>query len=401
MNTRTLRFVMSLLAVVSLIAAPVAAPKDKNHIEFDGLIDTLPAIGLVGEWVVSGRTVHVSITTHIKLEDGILAGVDAFVNVKGNLLPDGSVAATEIEINDGPGVVHLVDFHGFVGSLPAGGLSGDWEVGGITVRVAGNTRIRLERGPIALHAFVETKGFIDQDGTIIAEEVEVEAVPGSTRQIDFRGFIDALPPGGLIGNWMVNGELVHATAATTFRIERGVPAVNALVEIKALLLSDGSLNAAEIEVEVIPGSTRQFDFEGFIDNLPDGTLIGDWSVSGTTVRVGTTTRVHQERGIVASHAFVSVKGILLADGAVGAVDIQVEASPVRGGRITLRGFIETLPSGDLIGNWSVSGRTVHVTADTRIKKKKGLVVAVGRFVDVKGVLSADGSVAASSIKLKF
>ena len=95
-----------------------------------------------------------------------------------------------------------------------------------------------------------------------------------------------------------------------------------------------------------------------------------------------------------------MKGILGADGVVSAVDIQVEASPVRGGRITLRGFIETLPSGGLIGDWFVSGRTV-LTADTRIKKKKGLVAAVGRFVDVKGVLGADGSVAASSIKLKF
>ena len=402
MNIRTLRSVMSLLALLSLVAVSAATPKDKDsRIEFDGLINALPVVGLVGDWVVSGRTVHVSITTHIKLEDGVLADLDAFVNVKGSLLPDGSVTATEIEVTDGPGVVHEVDFHGFLRSLPAGGLSGDWVVGGVTVRVSSATRIRLERGPVALNAFVETKGFIDQDGSVIAEEVEVEAVPGSTRQIEFRGFIDTLPAGGLIGDWMVNGVLVHADTGTTFRIERGVPAVRALVDIKGLLLSDGSLKAAEIEVEVIPGSTRQFEFKGFVDALPDGTLIGDWSVSGTTVRVSTTVRLHQEHGIAALHAFVTVKGTLGADGAVSAADIQVEASPVRGGRITLRGFIETLPSGGLIGDWFVSGRTVRVTADTRIKKKKGLVAAVGRFVDVKGVLGADGSVAASSIKLKF
>ena len=71
------------------------------------------------------------------------------------------------------------------------------------------------------------------------------------------------------------------------------------------------------------------------------------------------------------------------------------------GASRLRGFVETLPAAGLIGDWFVSGRTVRVTADTRIKKKKSLVVGVNSFVDVKGVLTADGSLAASSIKVKF
>jgi hypothetical protein len=401
MNARTSRLVLSLLAVLSLVLVPTGAAKDKSRIEFNGLIETLPAIGLVGDWVISGRTVHVSIETQIKLEDGVLADLDAFVEVKGSLLPDGSVVATQIQITDGPGMVRGVDFRGKVESLPSGGLSGDWMIGGITVHVSSATRIKLEHGPIALNAFTQAKGFIESDGSVTATEIDVEAAPGSTRQIDFRGFVDKLPPGGLLGDWVVNGQLVHATTSTTFKIERGVPAVDGLVDLKGLLLADGSLNATTIEVEAIPGSSRQFEFKGFVDALPDGGLIGDWSVSGTTVRVGNRVRLHQERGIAATHAFVTVKGMLLADGAVGAVDVRVEASPVRGGRVSLRGFVEALPSGGLIGDWLVSGRTVHVTADTRIKKKKNLVVGVNSFVDVKGMLTADGSLDAGSIKVKF
>lgn len=401
MNLRTFRLVLSQLAVLCLVLVSPGTGKDKNHIEFNGLIETLPVIGLVGDWVVSGRTVRVSITTHIKLEDGVLADVDAFVEVKGSLLPDGSVIATQIEVTDGPGVVRGVDFRGIVETLPSGGLSGDWVIGGITVHVSSATRIRLERGPVALNAFVQAKGFIESDGSVTAEELDVEAAPGSSRQIDLRGFIDNLPAGGLLGDWVVNGALVHATAATTFRIERGVPAEDSLVELKGLLLADGSLNATTIEVEAIPGSSRQIEFKGFVDSVPDGSLIGDWNISGTTVRVSNTVRLHQEHGIIASHAFVTVKGIILSDGTVSAVDVRVEASPIRGGRITLRGFVETLPPAGLIGDWFVSGRRVHVTSDTRIKKKKSLVIGVNSFVDVKGVLTADGSLDASSIKVKF
>jgi hypothetical protein len=55
----------------------------------------------------------------------------------------------------------------------------------------------------------------------------------------------------------------------------------------------------------------------------------------------------------------------------------------------------------LIGDWGVSGRTVHVSNDTRVKAKKGLAVVVGILVDVRGLLNADGSITASKITVRF
>jgi hypothetical protein len=344
--------------------------------------------------------VHVSITTQIKMDDGILPAVDAFVEIKGSLLPDGSVVATEVDVTDGAGVVRQVTFDGFTDALPAGGLAGEWVVSGTHVNVSAATRIMQNVGPIALKDFVEVKGLIESDGSVTATEIDVESVPGSSRQVQIEGFVNALPA-GLIGDWVVNGRPVHATAAATFRIEDGVPAVNAFVEAKGFLLSDGSINATEIQVDSIPGSARRFEFSGFVDGLPDGDVIGDWMISGRTIQVSDTTHINQEHGIVAIHAFVTVSGLLLPDGKVDALDIQVEASPTRGGRITLRGFIETLPPGGFVGEWGVSGRMVSVTADTRVKAKKGVSVAVGAFVEVRGMLSPDGSITANRLTVRF
>ena len=392
---------ISLALLVSLFATYRVAGKDKkDHFEFNGLIESLPNAGLLGDWAVSGHTVHVSINTQIKIDDGILPAVNAFVEIKGTLLPDGSVVATEIDITDGAGVVREAVFSAFINSLPPGGLAGDWVTSGTHLTVSAATRIKQDAGPIALKDFVQVRGFIESDGSVTATEIDVESVPGSTHQIQLEGFVDALPA-GLIGDWSLNGTSVHATAAATFRIEHGVPAVNAFVEVKGFLLVDGSVNATEIDVDAVPGSARQFEFSDFVAALPDADVIGDWMISGHTIQVSDTTHIHQDQGIVAVHAFVKVTGLLLPDGRVDAVDIQVQASPTRGGRITLRGFIAHLPSAGLIGDWGVSGRTVHVSTDTRIKAKKGLALVVGSFVDIRGVLGADGSITASKITVRF
>src|SRR5262249_25451477 len=241
-----------------------------------------------------------------------------FVDVKGSLLPDGSVIATDIDVTDGAGVVRDVTFRGFIDTLPAGSLSGDWVASGTHLNVSAGAKIRQDVGPVALKDFIQVRGLIEADGLVTAEEIDVQSVPGSNHQIQLEGFVDALPS-GLIGDWVLSGTKVHATSAATFRIERGVPTVNSFVEVKGLLLADGSINATEIQVDATPGSARQFEFSDFVDALPDGDVIGDWMISGRTIQVSDATRIHQEHGIVAVHAFVTVKGLVLPDGKVNAV----------------------------------------------------------------------------------
>ena len=51
------------------------------------------------------------------------------------------------------------------------------------------------------------------------------------------------------------------------------------------------------------------------------------------------------------------------------------------------GQVESLPSSGLIGDWTVGGKTVHVSADTKIRQNNGSV-EVGSTVMVEGALQA-------------
>jgi subtilisin family serine protease len=143
---------------------------------FQGQIESLPAGGLIGDWQIAGRTVHVSLSTEIRQDKGP-AVVGAQVKVDGTLQPDGSVTASRVEVQSaggGGGGGSETSFKGTIQSLPSGGLIGDWRVGGILVHVFGSTEIRQDKGQAVVGAQVEVKGVVQPDGSYNANRVEVQ-----------------------------------------------------------------------------------------------------------------------------------------------------------------------------------------------------------------------------------
>src|ERR1043166_9007906 len=64
------------------------------------------------------------------------------------------------------------------------------------------------------------------------------------------------------------------------------------------------------------------------------------------------------------------------------------------------GTISSLPNTQgFIGDWTVGGRTIHVTSATNIDQDEG-TPAVGKTVEVEGVLQNDGSVNATDIEVR-
>jgi hypothetical protein len=62
-------------------------------------IKVMPEVGLIGTWQVGGTTVQVTETTEVDQEMGSLA-VGVAVEVEGEVQPDGSILASEIEVED-------------------------------------------------------------------------------------------------------------------------------------------------------------------------------------------------------------------------------------------------------------------------------------------------------------
>src|SRR5262245_3790745 len=70
---------------------------EEIEVEFTGTIEKLPTAGLIGDWMVSGKIVHVSSTTKIVAEAGPIA-LGAMVVVKGTQRADGSIDAKQIVV---------------------------------------------------------------------------------------------------------------------------------------------------------------------------------------------------------------------------------------------------------------------------------------------------------------
>ncbi len=415
MKARTLYILLLMALLAGLLPATVAFADDGDdgNYEFRGTIESLPTTpGWTGDWVVSGRTVHVTSMTRIKQEHGPVA-VGAYVGVKGWLQTDGSVNATKIETKSSPGGDTGEDngyfeFYGTIESLPTTpGWTGDWVVSGRTVHVTSMTRIEQEHGPVAVNAYVEVKGRQQADGSVDASKIEVKIGAGGGGQgrsyMEFYGIVEGMPANGLIGDWVVDGRTVHADAATRFEQEHGPITLGAYVKVKGWLETDGSVSATKIEVEENhqgSGGGTYTKFYGTVESYPDG-LIGLWTVSGRFVNVSPATRIDQEHGTVTQGAYVEVEGWVQTNGTVTATQIEVKDDPGRGDTNYTRfyGTVEQLPNHTLIGTWMVSGRPVVVNSNTRIEQEHG-PVAVGAYVKVEGMRQADGSIVASKIEVK-
>jgi hypothetical protein len=327
-----------ILAIAMLIVGPslgsAAYASDDNETKFTGVIESLPnTAGFVGDWRVSGRTVHVTAATRIEQEDGRVA-VGATVKVEGNVRSDNSVDAQEIEVKQGDNNEGEVKFKGTIETLPAtSGFVGDWRVGGRTIHVSSSTRIETEDGPVAVGAFVEIEGTQRADGSMDAAKIEVKSnVAGGDGRDELKGTIESLPnTAGFTGSWRVSGRTINVSAATFLDQEHGPIAIGAFVEVKGTVRVDGSIDATKIEVKsASSGSSdegQSAKLKGTIQNLPGVPgLIGDWVINDRVVHVTSSTRLAAEHGAFTVGTRVKVKGLRLADGSIVATKVQVRDS---------------------------------------------------------------------------
>lgn len=377
-----------------------------GFVDFYGDVTGLPSSGLVGDWHVNSRTVHVSSSTVINQEHGQVV-LGAYVEVVGNQLSDGSVDATKIEVKTGSHdgeAGGFIRFQGSIAALPsAQGLIGEWTVSSRTVHVSASTVLNQEHGAIAVGVTVEVEGNQRPDGTIDAVRIEVKTGTGGNDEILFYGQVDSLPSqAGFIGDWVIAGKTVHVTAATVLNQEHGVIVVGAAVEVNGIARADGSVDATRIEVRSGGGSggTGYIHLYGNIVTLPlSQGFIGDWVVGSQTVHVSATTAIHQEHGAVAVGAYVEIEGNQRPDGSVDATKVSVQGTDSSSGFSDFFGTISTLPSTQgFVGDWIVAGKTVHVSAATVVNQEHG-AVAVGAYVEVQGNLRSDGSVDAVRVEV--
>ncbi|MFM8392734.1 MAG: DUF5666 domain-containing protein, partial [Acidobacteriota bacterium] len=292
-----------------------------------------------------------------------------------------------------------VEISGSIVKLPeAGGVVGEWIVGRSTVAVSATTRIE---GTPAVGAFVEIEGTRQSGGKIGALKISVKYGAPTGTEARLSGRIESLPSTpGRIGLWTIAGRQVNVTDLTRIKQEAGAPVIGRSVTVTGREGADRVITATEIETQRDSSTSSEVDFTGQIEQIPDPIRPGEWTVSGRTITVTTQTRIKEENGRAMIGALVEIKGVLDSSGKVAASEIEVKRSSTpTPGVISFEGTIESLPAGGgTTGEWKVSGRTINVTATTRINREIG-TIAIGAKVEVRGTIDAAGSVTATYIEL--
>ena len=174
------------LEVAQAAGAPpggvVTPPADAG--EVTGLVEALPASGLVGTWRVAGRNIVVLAATRIDAEHGAVA-VGTRVEVHGTASADGSVTASDIEVQAGgtgapPSAGGELEVHGTIDALPASGLLGTWTVNGIAITVDAATILNPEHGAFAAGVTVEAHVTNTPSGSLLASRSRVARRHGRT-----------------------------------------------------------------------------------------------------------------------------------------------------------------------------------------------------------------------------
>ncbi len=387
-----------------LFASGSLAQQDKT-LEIQGAIQVLPSTaGFIGEWTVSGKKLNVTAQTRINQERGAPA-VGAIVEAEGTQGVNGVINATLIEVKFRSGVGLPTEFSGAIDTLPSTpGRIGDWKIAGKTVHVTQTTKLLPVNANFAVGSEVEVVGAQMNDGSIGALVITLKSSGGPNTQAKFSGIVEKLPSTtGRIGDWTISGRLVHVSAATQLKQDKGEAGAGSLVDVEGVRLADGSINATKIEVKLNPNNLpAAVRFEGTIETLPNSTgQIGAWKVSGRMVNVDSKTKIVPNLAAVKVGAVVEVFGTRQGDGPVNALAIEVEdPNESNPNFVRFQGRIKTLPAAaNFIGDWNVDDKLVTVVAATKLNTERG-PIAVGAFVEVEGLKQTDGKIAATQIEVK-
>lgn len=298
------------------------------------------------------------------------------------------------------------------GTIEAIGAS-SLTVQGLTFAVTDQTEIvddddrPLSFDDLAVGLAVEVKGHQLGDGSLVADEIEVEDDGDDNSgddEIEAEGLVTARTDASLT----VGGLTFAVTDQTEIDDDDDAPlsfddiVVGLYVEVEGYVRSDGTLVASEIKIEDDrDGDDEDVEVEGRIEDLDAESL----TVSGITFAVTSQTIVVDDNDrplsfdALAVDLYVEVHGIYGANGSLLATKIEIE--DFDDDELELRGAIEALSDASL----TVLGVEFLVDDQTRFEDDDNLPItfadlAVGDIVEVHARFGANGERIATRVEIE-
>jgi hypothetical protein len=250
----------SITAPKSVSADPAAVPTTPAaaapHTNVHGTVAGLDAVART--FVIDGQTVRVTDTTVItdtedapKVFADIVNGMTA--HVKGPL-DAGVIVAATVSIRV---VVHVaqVDFNGTVTAVTGTCPDAAFTIASGTIRSDAETEFVAGGlcSEIAATSMISGRGFVQEDGSILATRIRVDAatpLPTPIHDTDFSGVVTATTGSCPARSFTIDTGIITATGTTTFPgASCEEVAVGSVISGRGALQGDGSIIASQLHLK--------------------------------------------------------------------------------------------------------------------------------------------------------
>lgn len=384
-------------------------------------------VGIVTQTSASSLTVRTaSGDRDVRLTSGTVVRVDGQANtiaaiavgdkveIHSQKEADGTSTALTIDVESHPST----EVEGTVKSVSATSLTVTTATGDVVITLTSTTRF-FANGQTATAADVHAGDRVEvevreqTDKTLAALVVKVE-----NESIHLRGTISAVSASSITVHTTTADVVVALTSSTLIRMQGKVTNASMLligsrVEVQAVHRADQSLAGVTITIEL---ANSLSEIEGSVtevgsDHLKVHTKSGD-DVT-VTVNADTIIRANDHLAGLADIKIgdrVNVNARVNADGSRTALRIEVETDHGNGNGnddhgAEVTGNIASISAGAItVTTGGGTTVTVKISATTSIRHGDMTLapsdLKVGNHVEVKGALNADGSIAATSIKVE-
>jgi hypothetical protein len=356
-----------------------------------------------GTFTVLGLTVSASAATAFQDVSGLSALANGNIVEVYGLRSGTSIVASRIEKQSPVVGATVTKLRGQVAAVNT--AANTFTVSGVTVNFA-NAVVTPNAAAITTGSFVKVSSTTAAVGnTLTASRVNVIGV----RQFELANGAKSEIQ-GLISNFVstsqftVAGVTVNASNATFVRGTAATLANGARIEIKGSVAND-VLNARLIKFEDGSG-VDEFRLFGAVSNFVS---LSNFVVRGVTVDASAA-GILFERGTaaqIANGSTLEVEGSLqsTATGSVlkaskvkfeNGVSLTPTPTSAVGSEVEFKGTVASVTGDTLV----IGTRTIKLSASTVYRKVTRAQLVSGTFVEVKGTLQADGSVAAARVSLE-
>lgn len=407
---------------------PGATPSPSGEQEAYGQVESKPANGLLGAWVIAGVTYNAPAGAEFKQRSGpLVVGACAKVHYVANANPftvrelesrpasdcGGAVPTPGATPSATPVSGTQGELFGVLQSFPTG-LIGTWNIGGMTFVTNANTEFKQERGSFIVGATVKVHFAVDSSGANLAREIETKFANDDNGSDDdgngsfegaeghAYGLIESFPA-NLTGVWSIAGIDYTATANTTFAQTDGAFAVGKQVKVEYHLGADGSRMARKIESTNDNGGATaptRFKLFGFVKQMPANGLVGQWVIDNIAFVATTGSQFKPNNGLLGLGAYVAVE-YFVQDGRNQIHEIETHIPPGAGpqtaiGRIDDKGGALTA-AGRHATTWTIGGTSYTITPATDLNDLQS-ALDVGKTALVNSYTAADGTVVATQVR---